>query len=64
MREVGHPPFIDGVRADDDTALRLLPKHLGQADDRNRAGADHVGQHLPRPDGGELVDVADQKQRG
>ena len=40
-----------------------LAEHLGQAHHRHRAGADDVGQHLPRPDRGQLVDVADQQQR-
>ena len=40
-----------------------LAEHLGQPDHRHRARRDDVGQHLPGPDRGQLVDVADQDQR-
>ena len=49
---------------DDDPAFRRLPEHLGQPRDRQRAGVDDVGEHLPGPDRGQLVDVADQQQPG
>ncbi len=52
------------MRAGDDPALRGLPEHLGQPHDGHRAGGDDVGQHLPRSDRGQLVDVADDQQRG
>ena len=41
-----------------------LAKDLGQAHDRDRAGRDDVGQDLSRADRRQLVDVADDQQRG
>ena len=41
-----------------------LPEHLGQAHHRHSAGRDDVGQHLAGADRGQLVDVADEQQRG
>ena len=38
-----------------------LTKDLGQASDGNGARFDDVGQDPPRPNGGELVDVADEE---
>ena len=52
------------MRAGDDPALGGLPEHLGQPDDRHCARGDDVGQDLTRPDGRQLVDVADDQQRG
>ena len=60
---LGHLALVDPVRVGDDPALGRLPEHLGQPDHRHRARGDDVGQHLPRPDRGQLVDVADQDQR-
>ena len=62
--EIGHRALVDAVGAGDDPALRGLPEHLGQPHHRHRAGGDDVGQHLARPDRGQLVDVADDQQRG
>src|SRR4051812_28976200 len=62
--EVGNGAPVDLVRAGDDPAVGGLAEDLGQTHDRNRAGSDDVGQDLTRPDGGELVDVADDQQRG
>ena len=62
--EVRHLAAVDPVGVDDDPALGGLAEHLGQPHDRHRAGADDVGQHLPRPDRGQLVDVADEQQGG
>ena len=52
------------MRVHDDAARRGLPEHLRQADDRHGARADDVGEDLARADRGELVDVADEQQRG
>ncbi len=49
---------------DDDAARRGLAEHLGQAHDRHGAGADDVAEDLAGPDRGELVDVADEEERG
>src|SRR6516164_9969979 len=62
--EVGNGAPVDLVRAGDDPAVGGLAKDLGQAHDRHRAGRDDVGQDLTRADGGELVEVADDQQRG
>jgi hypothetical protein len=62
--EVGNGAPVDLVRAGDDPAVGGLAKDFGQAHDRHRAGSDDVGQDLTRADGGELVDVADDQQRG
>jgi len=52
------------VCAGDDPALGGLPKDLGEADHGHRAGSDNVGEDLTWADGRELVDVADDQQRG
>ena len=57
-----HQALVDPMRVGDDPALRRLPEHLGQPDHRHRPAGDDVGQHLARPDRGQLVDVADQDQ--
>src|ERR1700720_4396273 len=62
--EVGNGAPVDLVRAGADPAVGGLAKDFGQAHDRHRAGSDDVGQDLTRADGGELVDVADDQQRG
>ena len=64
MREVGNGALVDPVGAGDDPALRGLPEDLGQPHHGHGAGRDDVGQDLTRADGGELVDVADDQQRG
>ena len=63
LREIGHRALVDPVRAGDDPALGGLPKDLDQPHHRDRARGDDVGQDLTRPDGGKLVDVADDQQR-
>ena len=50
--------MIDPVRVGDDPAPRGLPEDLGQPHDRDRARGDDVGQDLPRADGRQLVDIA------
>ena len=40
-----------------------MPEHLGQSHYGHSARADNVGQDLPGPDGGQLVDVSDDQQR-
>ena len=40
---------------------RGLPEHLGQAHDGHHARADDVGQDLPRSNGWQLVDIADDQ---
>ena len=64
MHEIGHEALVDPVRAGDDPALGGLAEDLGQPHDRHRAGGDDVGQDLTRADRGQLVDVADDQQRG
>ena len=61
--EIGHRALIDAMGVDDDPARGGLPEHLGQAHHGHSARADDVGQHLPRSDGGQLVDIADDQQR-
>ena len=63
-RPVGHAALIDAVGVGDDPALGRLTKHLGQAHDGHRRRVDDVRQHLARADRRQLVDVADQDQRG
>ena len=63
VARLGHQALVDPVRVGDDPALGRLAEHLGQPDHRHRAARDDVGQHLARPDRGQLVDVADQEQR-
>src|SRR5262252_7791428 len=57
-----HQALIDAVRIDNDPALSGLAKDLGQAYNRHGARCDDVSQHLPRPDGRQLVDVPQQQQ--
>ena len=61
--EIGHCALIDAMGVDDDPARGGLPEHLGQSHHGHSARADDVGQHLPRSDGGQLVDIADDQQR-
>ena len=61
--EIGHRTLIDAMGVDDDPACSGLPEHLGQSHDGHSARADDVGQHLPRSDGWQLVDIADDQQR-
>ncbi len=49
---------------DDHAAGRGLAEHLRQPHHGNGARPDDVGEDLARPDGWELVDVADEQQRG
>jgi hypothetical protein len=51
------------VRVGDNPALRRLAEHLAQPHHRHRPALDDVGQHLPGPDRGQLVDVDHQEQR-
>src|SRR5207245_5421004 len=62
--EIGNAPLVDPVRAGDDAALGGLPEDLSQPHDGHHAGSNDVGQDLTRADGGELIDVADDQQRG
>ena len=64
LAEIRHLALVDAVGADDDPARGRLPEDLGQAHDRHGAGGDDVGQHLSRADRWQLVDVADDQQRG
>jgi uncharacterized protein YukJ len=45
-------------------SLEGLAEHLGQSNHRHRTGGYDVGEDLAWADGGELVDVADDQQRG
>ena len=58
-----HQPAIDAMGVLHDPAGRRLAEDLGQPRDRQAVRGDQVGQHLPRADRRQLVDVADQKQR-
>ena len=59
-----HLTAIDPMRIDDDPALGRLPEHLGEPHHRHRAGGNDVAEHLPRPDRGQLVDIAYDQQCG
>ena len=61
--EIGHCALVDAMGVDDDPARGGLPEHLGEAHHRHSARADDVGQDLPRSDGWQLVDIADDQQR-
>jgi hypothetical protein len=50
--------------AGDDAALGGLAEHLSQPYDRRCAGRDHVDQNLPGSNGGKLINVTDNEQRG
>jgi hypothetical protein len=43
---------------------RCLPEDLGQPHDGNRAGGNDDGQHLTRFDRWQLVDIANDQERG
>ena len=62
--DVGHAALVDAVGVDDDAALGGLAEHLGEPHHRHGARRDDVGQHLAGADRGQLVDVADDQQRG
>ena len=57
-----HLAAVDPVGIDDDPALGGLAEHLGQSRDRQAPRGDDVSQHLPRPDGGQLIHVAHEQQ--
>jgi hypothetical protein len=61
--EFGHLATVDAMGVGDHPAAGRLAEHFGQADNRNQVGCDDVSQHLAGPDGGELVDIADDQQR-
>src|SRR5208337_1352951 len=61
--KTGHRALIDAMGVDNDSARGGLPEHLGQSHYGHSARADDVGQHLPRSDGWQLVDIADDEQR-
>jgi hypothetical protein len=50
------------VGVDNDPARSGLPKHFGQTSDWYAAGADDVGQDLPRSNGRQLIHIADEEQ--
>jgi hypothetical protein len=52
------------VRTLDDLAVGGLPEHLRQTHDRNGLACDDIGERLSRPNGRELVDVADEDDGG
>jgi hypothetical protein len=59
--ETGHRALIDAMGVD--PALGGLPEHLCQSHYGHSARADDVGEYLPRSDGWQLVDIADDQQR-
>ena len=61
--EIGHQALVDAMRVGDDPALGGLAENLGQAHHRHGTRGDDVGQHLPRPDRRQLIDIADEQQR-
>ena len=54
--------MVDPVGVDHDPALGRLPEHLREAGHRQPSRSNDVGQHLPWPDRGQLVHVADEQQ--
>ncbi len=62
--QVRHPALVDAVRVGDDGAGGRLAEDLRQRANGHDAGVDHIPQHAAGADGRELVDVADQQQRG
>jgi hypothetical protein len=56
--------LVDPVGGGDDAALGRLPEHLGEANDGHGTGLNDVGEHLPRPDRGQLVDIAHDQHGG
>ena len=62
--EVWQLALVDAMRGGDDAACGRLPEHLRQPDHGNRPRADHVGQHLARPDRRQLIDIADNQKGG
>ena len=53
---------VDPVRVDHHPGLLGLPEDLGEPDPGDGVGGEHVAQHLPGADRGQLVHVADQQQ--
>jgi hypothetical protein len=51
---------VDPVRVDHHPGLLGLAEDLCQRDPGDGVGGEHVAQHLPGADRGQLVDVADQ----
>ena len=64
LQEVRQFPGVDPVRTLYDLALGGLPEHFRQMHDRNGLACDDVGERLSRPNGRELVDVADEDDSG
>jgi hypothetical protein len=62
--QIGDRALIDAIGTGDDATLRGLPKYLGEAHDRQCAGGDDVGEHLPGSDRRKPVDVANTQKRG
>src|SRR5450631_259194 len=62
--EIGNYALVDAVGGGDDAGLRGLPEHLGQSDHGYGAGRDYIREHLPRPHGGELVNIANDQESG
>ena len=60
--KIGHEALVDAMGVGDDPAFGRLAEDLGQAHDRHRTRGDDVGQHLPRPDRRQLINVADKQQ--
>src|ERR1700724_725331 len=60
--QLRHLPSADAMRRCDDPAVRRLPEHFSEADDRHYTTFDQVPKHRPRPNRGKLVHVADQNE--
>jgi hypothetical protein len=58
--EIGHQALIDAMCVDDDPALGSLSEDLGQPHDRHGTRSNDIGQHLPGPNRGQLIDIADE----
>ena len=62
--QIGNEALVDTMRGGDDAALCGLAEHFGQAHDRHCAGGDDIGENLPGPYRGQLINVTDNEQRG
>ena len=61
--EVRHLALVNAVRIGDYPALGGLAEDLSQPHDRHGTRGDDVGQHLPRSDRWQLIDIPNEQQR-
>jgi hypothetical protein len=62
LPEHRRPPGVDPVRVDHHPRLLGLPEDLGEPDPGDGVGGQHITQHLPGTDRGQLVHITDQQQ--